>query len=186
MKNRVVNSNIIFRLAGVLLCLVLITSSITAGLFARYTSSASASDSARVASFKIETDLDGIGMGGGAAPTLELGGTDEVASVLLPFYIESESEVSVGYSVTVDFGEALPAYMSLTLSLKNGAKSQTVDANGAMSTFVFSELGTMQPGADEVQRVDLVLTIAISDVSLITEEVELPAAKLIVRVYQID
>ena len=45
--------NIIMTLATILLCLTLISSYLTAGMYARYVSSDSSSDSARVATFRV-------------------------------------------------------------------------------------------------------------------------------------
>lgn len=184
MDNKTIKSNPMLTIAAILLCLVLITTHFTSGLYAKYISRSSADNSARVASFIIETDLDRIELGTPNAPVLQLGGTDEVQSVALPFYITSGSEVTVGYSVTVDFGSALPAYMNIKLS--NGTNSQTLAADGNKAEFVFSDFGTMPAAETETQKVDLLLTISISDLTMITEEVSIPTAELTVRVYQVD
>ncbi len=172
------------KLSAVLLCLVLISAHFTSGLFAKYSSSAAADDSARVASFVIETDLDRIELDVAGEPILALGGTDEVQSVALPFYIKSGSEVTIGYSVTVDFGSVLPEYMNIQLS--NGKDSLTLAADGNNANFVFSDFGTLAPGAIEQQKAELKLTISVSDLSAITEQLSIPAATLTVRVYQVD
>ena len=171
-------------LAAILLCLVLITTYMTSGLYAKFTTSSSAGDSARVATFAIETDLDHIRLGASDTPLLELGGEDEIESVDLPFYITSASEVEAQYGVTVKFGSALPDYMILTLT--NGEKSVSLAANGSKTEFVFSEFGSLAAGGEEVQREDLMLSLSISDLTLVTEETSIPTAELTVRVYQAD
>ena len=172
------------KLAAILLCLVLITTHFTSGLYARYISRSSADTSARVASFVIETDLDRIELGSTEAPTLQLGGEDETQSVQLPFYISSGSEVTVGYSVSIDFVDALPEYLNITLT--NGTNTQTVAADGIKSEFVFSDFGALSAGSTETQKADLTLTISVSDLTMITDEVSIPTAELTVRVYQVD
>lgn len=174
------------KFAAVLLCLVLITTHFTTGLYARYATSASAEDGARVASFKIDTDLDHIQLGTtpGVSPTFQLGGDDETDSITIPFYIESSAEVAVGYSVTVNFGTALPDYMSVTLTC--GTNSRTINGNNAMSVFTFADFGTMAPAGATAQRQDITLTISVSDLTEITDEVTIPTAELTVRVLQLD
>ena len=186
MDNKIGKSYIMLKLAAILLCLVLITTHFTSGLYAKYTNQAYADDLARVAYFVIETDLDraSIQLGMDETPTLQLGGLEETQSVQLPFYISSGSEVAVGYSVGIDFGEVLPEYLSITLT--NGANSQTITADGQTSEFVFSDFGTLAAGGSEQQTVDLLITISVSDFDKITEDVSINAAKLTVYVYQVD
>ena len=184
LKVEMIKSNIVLKLAALILCLVLLTAYGISGLYARYTYNASFSASASVANFSIETDLDGILLGSDVAPELELGGDDEIASVDLPFYIASESEVTVGYSVIVDFGYALPDYMSLTLA--EGSHSQTIHSNGSASAFAFADFGSLSIGSVSAQRADLTLTISVADVSMIVDEISIPSAALTVHVYQID
>lgn len=182
----ILKSNFMLKLAAVLLCLVLISSHFTFGLFAKYTSSAAAEDSARVALFRVETELDRISLSidEGEEPELTLGGEFETQSVQIPFSIMSSSEVQVGYSVKVDFGVALPQYISLTLS--DGTTTQTLYANGTESAFTFSDFGTLASGAAAEQKAELTLTISVTDFEEITTELSIPTATLTVRVYQVD
>lgn len=184
MNNKMMKSNIMLKLTAVLLCLVMITTHFTSGLYARYISRSSADASARVASFVVETDLDHIELGSTEAPTLHLGGEEETQSVQLPFYISNGSEVTAGYSLSVDFGESLPEYLNIKLA--NGTNTQIIAADGIKSEFVFSDFGTLPVGSTEPQKADLTLTISVSDLTMITEEVSIPTAKLTVRVYQVN
>lgn len=185
MNNKMMKSNPMLTLAAILLCLVMISTHFTSGLYAKYTARSSTNDNARVASFVIETELDHISLGTSETPTLQLGGTDEVNVVELPFYIASGSEVAVGYSVTVDFGTTpIPEYIDISLS--NGIASQTLAANGSKTQFVFADFGTLPAASLEEQKANLVLTISISDLSMITEEISIPTAQLTVRVNQVD
>lgn len=185
MKTKNQRWNPIFTAAVILLGLVMISTHFTAGLFARYTARASGDASARVAVFAVDTELDRISLGTNGAPAFQLGGTEAVQAVSLPFYVTSGSEVAVGYSVTVDFGGvALPDYMSLTLT--DGVRTQTLGADGRKAAFTFADFGGLDAAAGEVQRADLELVMAVSDLGAIEEEITIPAATLTVRVYQVD
>ena len=176
--------NIPFAMAMALLCLTLISFHFTSGLYARYSSDYTTRDTARVAAFRVETELDYVSMGLSEtdAVDLKLGGKEEVTAVSIPFYVESGSEVSVAYSVTVDFGAALPDYVTLTLS--DGETAKTVTADGTATEFTFTDFGAMDPAPDSALRDELTLSIAVSDLEEITQEVRLPAASLTVTVYQ--
>ena len=182
--------NIPILIAMVLLSLTLISTYFTSGLYARYTEYAEGSDSGRVAQFQIETDLDYVtlGIANNETPSLELGGEMDVQEVSLPFYIESRSEVTACYSVKVDFGAALPAYVTLTLT--NGTDSATLTGDGAKTVYEFQEFGTIASfvgtDSDAANRCDLELVISIEGTEQITEEIVVPTAKLTVRVDQAD
>lgn len=178
--------NIPFVAAMGLLCLTLLSFHFTSGLYARYSSSYTTRDMARVAAFRIETDLDYITMGLSESDLLnfELGGKEETTSVSIPLYIESGSEVCVAYSVSVDFGAALPDYIMLTLS--NGQTQKTISADGTAAEFTFADFGTIPPASASAQREYLTLSIKVSELEKITQEVQLPAASLTVTVYQLD
>jgi len=59
MRTKRDHSNWVIRLAGILLCLTLFSMHLTSGLYARYTTSASGGDSARVAAFGFYVQNDG-------------------------------------------------------------------------------------------------------------------------------
>lgn len=85
--------NWMLRAASILLCLVLVSSYLVCGMFARYTTSASGSDSARVAKFEIK--------GGEISSSM-------ITADLVPgeikaceIKIENKSEVAVDYEVII-------------------------------------------------------------------------------------
>lgn len=86
-------NSIIPRLAAILLMLVLVTTSIVSGRYARYTASATANDSARVAKFSVTQTANFIG-DGTQTKTL-LYGQDNMISVT------NDSEVAVRYSIEI-------------------------------------------------------------------------------------
>ena len=85
-----------FYVGCALLCLALFSANLTSGLYARYTTTASGSDSARVARFDVSNTVQSedaqINLHFYDASLL----SDEVT-----FTVESSSEVAVSYSVTV-------------------------------------------------------------------------------------
>ena len=121
-------------------------------------------------------------------PNFELGGDNEISQVQIPFYIESRSEVTATYSVRVDFGIALPNYVTLTLS--DGTNSESISADGVKTSYDFVELGTMEAftgtDSDQAVRAELTLTISVSDMGLISEEINLSTAVLTIKVDQVD
>ena len=186
MKNGIFKPNIMLKASAVLLCLVLVSAYFTSGLYAKYAVGTNRDDGARVASFKIETGIDNVKLGieENETPGLSLGGEEETESVSIPFYVENGSEVAVGYSVKADFGVALPDYLSLILS--DGSKTEELKADGAESVFVFSDFGSIAAGGQNAERAVLTLTISVSDLGEISEEVSIPTAQLTVTVFQID
>jgi len=85
--------NWMLRAASILLCLVLVSSYLVCGMFARYTTSASGSDSARVAKFEIqETGVSTISLNDPISPG------EKVTRTLT---VQNKSEVAVEYEVTV-------------------------------------------------------------------------------------
>ena len=90
-KNKV---NIPLFLAGILFCLTLISISLTSNLIAKYSTTASGSDSARVAKFDVITTKD--------IDKIELVPGDRDSSGTYKFTISNNSEVVVKNSVIVE------------------------------------------------------------------------------------
>ena len=90
-KNKV---NIPLFLAGILFCLTLISISLTSNLIAKYSTTASGSDSARVAKFDVITTKD--------IDKIELVPGDRDSSGTYKFTIKNNSEVVVKNSVIVE------------------------------------------------------------------------------------
>jgi len=88
--------NWIMRAAGILLCMVLVSTYLVCGMFARYTTSASGSDGARVAKFNVADLINGSSV------------TQPIAAALAPgipykavVTVNNDSEVAVEYTVDV-------------------------------------------------------------------------------------
>ena len=91
-KNKV---NIPLLLAGILFCLTLISSSLTSNLIAKYSTTASGSDSARVAKFDVGITTNS------QSNNIELVPGDRDSSGTYKFTIKNNSEVVVKNSVVV-------------------------------------------------------------------------------------
>lgn len=142
---------VVFHVGLVILCMVLISTYLTGGLYARYTSSDSSSDSARVAKFDIKNQITSH------VVDLELHFFDSAkSSASLPFSVTSGSEVSVKYDVVVNM-PALPDgynYDWLEVNL-NGQILPPQSEN----IFTFSEVGKFAPNDDSTHEYVLTLTI---------------------------
>ena len=91
-KNKV---NIPLLLAGILFCLTLISISLTSNLIAKYSTTASGSDSARVAKFDVDTTNS-------QSNNIELVPGNSDSSGTYKFTIKNNSEVVVKNSVIVE------------------------------------------------------------------------------------
>lgn len=111
--------NIPMTAALVLLLLTMISIHLTSGLYARYTSTAEASDSARVAKFDVDCAL---------VPVADKEGAFTLS-------VTNNSEVAVKYSIEVQLPEDLSATIgAVTLEPADGANSVTfMDENWTMA-----------------------------------------------------
>ena len=128
-------------LAGILLCLVMISANYTSGLYAKYTTSVSASDSARVAKYDVSIDVENT--------TVSLSSFDKTTlSGKTSFTVKSNSEVSVKYSVVITFPNELPNYLEWRVDVGGAVVSdEKITQNGAVYTF--TDIGTFAPGTYE-------------------------------------
>ena len=151
---------IAFHIGLVLFCLVLFSTYLTGGLYARYTTSASGSDSARVAIFQIQGENS---WEQGTEVDLNLNFFDPAQAIdTLNFTITSASEVAVRYSVEIvmpekdDNGNPID-YRWLTITLDDDAAPVTSEAN----VFTIANVGTFSPNDDS--KYDHTLTFKILD-----------------------
>ena len=133
-------ANIMLRLAGLLFCLVLITTSMMSGLYARYTAEGKGEDSARVAKWS-------VGATGNDVQTMvEPTKTDGQYSIA----VTSNSEVAAKYDITVTLGEALPDCITVTLADEKGENKQEVTTTSDdRKSLTFDNAGTFAPGNGE-------------------------------------
>lgn len=148
---------IAFHIGLVLFCLVLFSTYLTGGLYARYTTSASGSDSARVAIFQIQGENS---WEQGTEVDLNLNFFDPTqATDTLSFAITSASEVAVRYSVEIVMPEKdkngnTIDYKWLTVTV-DGATPVTSEAN----VFTIANVGTFSPNDGSKHEHTLTFTI---------------------------
>lgn len=125
--------NIPMAAALILLSLTMISIHWSSGLYARYSSSTTYSDSARVARFQVS---------GTAGEDITVKCRDQEPGKYA-ITIESKSEVAVEYALKVVFEEAISAEdLEVKLDDQEGAWSDD------RKTLTYSNLGTMEPNAD--------------------------------------
>ncbi len=135
---------------SLLVVLAVGSSTWTSTTMAKYVSSASGSDSARVAAFVVNAS-------GQANETLILDVNEP--SVDYTFSVtnageKSVSQVTVDYDVTVKFPSALS---NVTLTLKKGDAVYTGTTTDNL-TYIFQNVGTFQPGVSRTDTLTLVFT----------------------------
>lgn len=97
-----------------LVAAVLISSYMVSGLYARYTTTATGSDSARVARFDVSNSIDSI------EADIKLNFYDSAAlSDEFQFTVESKSEVSLVYDVVVTLPSGSYGWLNITLDGKS-------------------------------------------------------------------
>ena len=151
-----------FHVGLVLFCLVLFSTYLTGGLYARYTTSASGSDSARVARFEI-TGVDSWTNQGEIDLDLNFFDPNKT-SASLDFTISSASEVAVKYDVVI----TMPTLSNnsdyqewLKIELKEGEnilKTLTADDESTV-VFTFDDVGEFAPNQSGAHAYTLVFSI---------------------------
>ena len=150
--------NIPMTLACVLLCLTLISTHMTGGLFARYTTSAAGADSARVAKFDLlfgKTD----------DPATIICQRDATNSGAYTLTVTNSSEVAVSTTLTVLLDRDLEGKMEMVLKQEdtNYPHPKMEEKDGK---FTYSyDIGDMAPNTEQV----FTLTFSIIDWSWVTE-----------------
>lgn len=122
---------IVLRLAAALLILVMLTTGMVFGRYARYTSAATDGNSARVAKYEISVSSDS-----NESITLSNG-----APASYSFSVISESEVSVKYDLTFVLPQALPA--GIDISLKCGDETKKPEQTD--NQYIAKNAGTFSP-----------------------------------------
>lgn len=127
--------------AAVLLCLTLVSIHLTSGLYARYSTSASGSDSARVAKFDVAVSIESAEGG----VTL----SNENKSGSYTIVVENNSEVAIEYSLALSFTDRPDGL---------GAKLGESDGLADDKAISFGNKFTLAPGASSAGHI-LTLTM---------------------------
>lgn len=139
--------------ALVLLLLTIISIHLTSGLYARYTATGTASDSARVAKFDVKADVQ--------PATDEDGNKMEDRFVLT---VTNNSEVAVKYNVVIGFTDPMSIAISIAM---DDDPAQTPAENESSVTFT-NENWTLAPGSASSPHT---LQFAVTDWTDITKSV---------------
>ncbi|MBQ4136540.1 MAG: hypothetical protein IJD67_00375 [Clostridia bacterium] len=151
-KSNKVKTPLVFRLSLVLLCAMFFTSHMMGGLYARYTTTATGSDSARVAKFDVNSNTT-------SAVDIELNFYDpSMLSDTVSFQVKSDSEVTVKYSVIVTMPSGMSDYEWLSIKLDD---TTTIVGSGTNNEFNFTNVGEITHG-DTVAKAHT-LTFSIVD-----------------------
>ena len=170
MTNKSYRPNWPIRLAGVLLCMIMISVNLLSGIYARYSVTATASDSARVAKFDIQCNVKQ-----GATEITKLLNIDMTPGATKTYTLEvaNASEVAVNYTITA---QLLTNNLPLTMEL-NGAAEGT---DG-----VWTNSGSFAPN-DATNKTYTLKLVWPSDQSSASLAGEVDAVRVVVRAEQID
>ncbi len=112
----------IMRIAATIGCLTIISAYLLSGVYAKFSTSASGSDSARVAKWDVQvTNISNSYNEEGAVPT-----------VTYTFNVENNSEVSANCSVKITFDKAPSSHITLKL------QEQEIKCDGVSTEYVFN------------------------------------------------
>lgn len=167
MKKTTKKTPFVFYAGMVLLCLVLFSAHLTSGLYARYTSTATSGDSARVARFDVasakKTDVDF---------NINLDFFDpQKQTDYIEFVVSSSSEVAVRYDVVLVLPEGMVELIEagiLVISLDENVPPKTVD--GTNRTVIF-DAGTFNAAVTDSRTHKL--TFSFKEGSVISDTIEI-------------
>jgi len=151
MKKLHILSHYLPRVLAVLIMLTAVSSVMVSGRFARYTSTASGSDTARVAVFAVDAGREGSG-------NLALDCTANDKTAKYQFYVTNNensktAEVAVDYTVTVTLDQALPTGITLSATRKIGSGTVVnVPVSASSDRKVFTITGAQLPAGTAQQH----------------------------------
>ena len=143
----------VFRVALILLCLVLVSVHLMSGLFAKYSITGHSTDGASVAKFDVEVT--------GADPNAVVITCSEVATGTGEYQItvKNNSEVAVSYALTVD----VPASSGVTAAVETGKESGTLAPGGSVDVdLTFTVDWTTVTAAVKGDSVDLNVSFTVN------------------------
>ena len=172
----------VFYAGMVLLCLVLFSAHLTSGLYARYTSTSSAGDNARVAKFDVSSantntaDVDF---------NINLDFFDpQMQSDYIEFEVSSSSEVTVSYDVILILPEGMVELIEAGILVISLDENATPTVDGTNRTVIF-DAGTFNAAVDQARTHKL--TFSFKEGSVISDTIEIKEnATLRVLAEQVD
>lgn len=152
-----------------IVCLVMVSTSMSSGLYAKYVTFDSASDSARVAKFNV-TISDITAHGSNKLVTFI--DSDVSAGTSYSFSISSNSEVAVSYKIVVSFsGTSAPEWLG-SLLLDGKTAPTTHGANGGRYEYVFSNVGNFPAAVQSSASHTITLKTVADNLSPETDELD--------------
>lgn len=133
-KKKTTTGPLLLRIALILLCMTLFSTSMLSGLYAKYTAKNNGEDSARVAKFNVAADWKGVTV---AASSVQTNGEYQ-------FTVTNNSEVAITYDLVITFPGGIPDYLQTSLPDKVAAKSG--------NTITFSDVASLAPATADTQR----------------------------------
>lgn len=176
MKKSNKRAPLVFYFGVFVLCMTLFSSHMTGGLYARYTSSASGSDEARVAKFDVSVGFPD-------KTKFDLNCYDaSKQSIQYEITVTPtvQNEVAVEYSLVVTFAEAPPSWLVLSIP---GESAPSVTEG--RTVYTFANIGTFSPMNTTPHTFTLTVTVPEGTPSTEAGNYNL-AAKVSVEVTQID
>ncbi len=137
----------IMRIAATLGCLTIISAYLLSGVYAKFSTSASGSDSARVAKFdvQIENEPDNQVFN-------KLGTTADAEQYDYKFTVKNNSEVAIDYSLKVSFNNAPPANVTLWIDDK-----EAISCDGTEIEFLLLEDGKLNYTSSKEHTLSIVV-----------------------------
>ena len=142
-KSRLTSGQTMIFIAGALFCLMLISVSLLSGLYARYISTGSGDDTARVAKFDVATTVPNVN-----AKFVNKGAQDNIYTI----EIDNDSEVAVRCDLVLEFNSAVE-YLNITV----GGKAPS-EISSDKKTFTFKDIALLAPNG-AIADCQLVFTV---------------------------
>lgn len=143
-KAPVSSGSLMLKAAAVLLCLVMFSTHLMGGLYARYTATGTGEDSARVAAFNVDVS------GSPELVTVSTAANEGVYTVT----VENDSEVAVAYSMKV----TAPTGLGFAVDVKLGGVTEQLSADELSADF--GQVGQLAVGPDQSASHDLSFSVA--------------------------
>ena len=134
-KKKPTTGPLLLRIALILLCMTLFSTSMLSGLYAKYIAKNNGEDSARVAKFDVTAEWSED-----VTVNASLGQTNGTYN----FTVTNNSEVAITYDLVITFPGGIPDYLQTSLHDKVAAKSG--------NTITFSKVASLAPATADTQR----------------------------------
>ena len=161
----------VYKVAAVLLLLALGSSMLATAPLAKYVTSASSSDSARVAKFSVSAASTGD-----SATSREYTLNSTTTTATYDFTVTSDSEVATTYDVKVTVPSALDGVTpTLTKNSEDATSARSAAWDATTKTYTFTAVGTMAAGTSNTDTLHLTFTKADTATAATYENIKVEA-----------